>query len=250
VATVDFTKVPSSVPITEENVQRLFDRSAEAFAAYVRRIESLQATLAEAKARFNADAEAFVAGTNPESRSQAAQLSKQRLAQQVITYQRSLVTNSHQSREEYLAVLRVAAEQAEAIQAVARGPIALLGRVALGEARRGNLIQQMSGAGPVELEVLARQAVMTDDLVLGSAIAAVVGARSKADQPFSPVSLAERLLGEVYARIAQKLKTIVFNYRAAFQADQTFANGKAKTIDSITLALARRDLAASEGATA
>ena len=56
-----------------------------------------------------------------------------------------------------------------------------------------------------------------------SSLAAVVSAKAKADQPFSPAALADRLLGDVHARIADKLKTVIFNYRAAAQADQQFA---------------------------
>lgn len=241
-AAIDFDTVPKAVPINEENVQRLFDRSTEAHAAYTRRLESITRTLVEAKARFNAEAESFVAGTPQESRAEAAKLAKHRLAQQVVQYQRQLVESSASAREELLAALRVAAQQAEAIQAVTRAPVSLLGRIALGEVKRGQLIQQLSTAGPVELEQHARAAIMTEDLVLGSAVAAVVSAKAKADQPFSPAALADRLLGDVHARIADKLKTVVFNYRAAAQADHQFDTGKVKTIDTIALALARRDL--------
>lgn len=77
--------------------------------------------------------------------------------------------------------------------------------------RRTQLIEQLSGAGPVDLEQHARAAVMTEDLVLGSAVAAVVGAKAKADQPLSPSALAERLLGDVHERISGKLKTVLYN---------------------------------------
>ncbi|MFO1286125.1 MAG: hypothetical protein U1F25_13530 [Rubrivivax sp.] len=50
------------------------------------------------------------------------QLAKHSLAQQVAQYQRSLVESSAAAREELLAVLRVAADQAEVIQA--RHPLA------------------------------------------------------------------------------------------------------------------------------
>lgn len=249
-AMIDFNTVPRGVALTEDAVQRIFDRSAEAHAAYTRRIESLTRTLAEAKARFNAESEAFVSGTPAESRAQAAQLAKHRFAQQVIQYQRTLIESSAEAREELLAVLRVAAQEAEAIQTVTRGPISLLGRIGLGDARRTNLMQQIAGAGPVELEVLARQAVMTEDLILGSAVAAVVSGKAKADQPFSPIALAERLVGEMHARVGDKLKQVILNFRTASHADQEFATGKAKTTDSIALALGRRELAPSEGGAA
>ena len=126
-------------------------------------------------------------------------------------------------------------------------PLSLLSRVALGESRRGLLIDQLSNAGPVELEQHARVAVMTEDLVLASAVAAVVGAKAKADQPFGPSALVDRLLGEIHDRIATKLRQIVFNYKAAEQADRQFATGKVKKTDSIALALARHDVGAAEG---
>lgn len=240
--TIDFKTVPRAVSINEENVQRLFDRSTEAHAAYTRQLESIIRTLTDAKNRFNAESESFVAGTPQESRVQARQLAKHRLLQQVLQFQRQLVESSASARNELLAVLRVAAEQAAAIQAVNQAPVSLLSRIALGDAKRGQLIQQLSTAGPVELEQHARAAIMSEDLVLGSAVAAVVSARAKAEQPFSPAALADRLLGDVHARITNKLKTVVFNHHAAAQADQQFATGKVKTIDNITLALARRDL--------
>jgi hypothetical protein len=197
-------------------------------------------TLEEAKATFAAEATHFVSSTPQENRATAQQLAKQRLAQQVVTYQRSLVSSTQAGRDELLSVLRIAAEQAEAIQAVVKAPISLLSRIALGDPKRTQLIQQLDFAGPMELEQHARAAVMTGDLVLASAVAAVVGSMPKADQPFSAIALAEAVLGDVFTRISQKLTTILLNYRSAMQADQQFATGKVKTIDSIALALAKR----------
>jgi hypothetical protein len=92
--------------------------------------------------------------------------------------------------------------------------------------------------------------LMTEDLILGSAVAAVVSGKAKADQPFSPIALAERLVGEMHARVADKLKRIVLNFRTAMHADQQFSTGKVKTIDTIALALAHRELLPSEGGAA
>lgn len=52
--------------------------------------------------------------------------------------------------------LQAYADEAAAIQAVYTSPATMLGRVALGEARRTHLLQQLEGAAPVELETAAR----------------------------------------------------------------------------------------------
>lgn len=80
---------------------------------------------------------------------------------------------------------------------------------------------------------------MGEDLVLGSAVAAVVASNAKADQPFNPIALAERLLGDLHARIAGKLMQVVFNSRAAGQADRESATGKVKTVDKVSFAPGR-----------
>jgi hypothetical protein len=114
-------------------------------------------------------------------------------------------------------------------------PAAMLGRVGLGEARRTHLMQQLEGAGPVELETAARTAIMTGDMVLGAAIATVIDRR-----PFAVQAFAERMLGEVWKRMTAKLEGVQLAYKSAVAADREFVRGQADPISNLSLALSRR----------
>lgn len=241
-ATIDFNTVPSGVTLNEERAQYLGDRAAETATAFSRKVEKLQNTVMDARNNYTREAEEFITSASPEDRATARAFAKKNAA----NIHRQLIASSEAERAAMLKGLQAYAAEAAAIQAVYTSPATMLGRVALGEARRTHLMQQLEGAGPVELETAARAAIMTGDMVLGAAIATVIDRRPKDRRPFAVQALAERMLGEVWKRMTAKLEGVQLAYKSAVAADREFVRGKADGITNLSLALSRQAIAEAE----
>lgn len=139
------------------------------------------------------------------------------------------------------------ADEAVAIAAVYTSPASMLGRVALADPKRTQYQLQLEGAGPVELEIAARTAIMTGDLVLGAAIVTVIDRRPKDRRPFAVQAFADRMLGEVWKRMTAKLEGVQLAYKSAVAADREFVRGKADGMINLSLALSRQAIAEAAG---
>ena len=239
-ATIDFNTVPKGVTLNEERAQYLSDRAAETATAFSRKVEKLQNTVMDARNNYTREAEEFITSASPEDRATARAFAKKNAANKAANIHRQLIASSEADRAAMLKGLQAYAAEAAAIQAVYTSPATMLGRVALGEARRTHLMQQLEGAGPVELETAARTAIMTGDMVLGAAIATVIDRRPKDRRPFAVQALAERMLGEVWKRMTAKLEGVQLAYKSAVAADREFVRGKADGITNLSLALSRQ----------
>lgn len=244
---IDFDNVPTGVSLSEDNVQRLSDRATETATAFHRKLDKLQATFAEARDRYSRDAEAMIADASPEDRSAARAFAKKNAAHKIAELRRSLISNSEGERAELLRALKTYSDEAEAVAAVCVTPAMMLGRVALGEPKRTQYQQQLEGAGPVELETAARQAVMSGDVVLAAAVATVIDRRTRDRRPFPVADLAERVMGEVHDRVNAKLEGVRLAYKTAVAADREFVRGKADPLMNLSLALSRQAAAEAEG---
>ncbi len=243
-ATVDFNTVPSGVRLNEERIQQLSDRAAETATAFNRKLEKLSATVAEARDNYSREADELIKFSSPEDRAAARNFAKKNAANKAANIHRQLIASSEADRAAMLGALKKLADEAAAIQTVYTSPVQMLGRVALGDPRRTNLIHQLEGAGPVELETAARTAVMSGDMVLASAIITVIDRR-----PFPPADLATRVIGEVWKRVSAKLDGVQLAYKSATAADREFVRGKADPIANLGLQLSQRaiDEAAGDG---
>ena len=239
-AAIDFNAIPSAVAVTEPRINELSARAAETGAAFARKIESLMNTFAEARDRYSREADALVASADPQTRTAARELGKRRMAQQAVTYHRSLIESSAKDRAAILKQLKSFADEAEAITSVCASPAMMLGRVALGERRKTQLIEQLSEAGPLELETAARMAIMSGDIVLAAAIAVVVDRRPRDRRPFSVADFAKRVIGDQFDQANRKLEGVQLAYKTAFAADLEFNRGAPDPLTNISLALARR----------
>lgn len=248
-ATVDFNTVPSGVTLNEERIQQLSDRAAETATAFNRKLEKLSATVAEARDNYSREADELIKSSSPEDRAAARNFAKKNAANKAANIHRSLIASSEPDRAAMLGALKKLADEAAAIQSVYTSPVQMLGRVALGDPRRTNLIHQLEGAGPVELETAARTAVMSGDMVLASAIITVIDRRPRDRRPFPPADLATRIVGEVWKRISTKLDGVQLAHKSAVAADREFVRGKADPIANLSLQLSQRaiDEAAGEG---
>jgi hypothetical protein len=248
---VNFAAVPSGVTVSEGRINELSAAATETGAAFARKIESLTGTYAEARDRYSRDADALVeSAPDPESRIQARQLAKRRMAQQVVSFRRTLIESSASDRSAILNRLKALADEAEAISAVCASPAQMLGRVALGEGRKTQLIHQLEEAGPTEIETAARIAIMSGDIVLAAAIAVVVDRRPRDRRPFPVADFAQRVMGSVFDDADRKLQGVLLAYRSAQAADLEFNRGAPDPLVNMSLALARRKASDTEPAEA
>lgn len=239
-ATIDFNTVPSGVTLNEERAQYLSDRAAETATAFSRKIEKLQDTVRQARDNYTREADELIASASSEDRATARAFAKKNAANKAANIHRQIITSSEADRAAMLKGLQAYADEAAAIAAVYTSPAAMLGRVALGDPKRTQYQLQLEGAGPVELEIAARSAIMTGDLVLGAAIATVIDRRPKDRRPFAVQAFAERVVGEVWKRMTAKLEGVQLAYKSALAADREFVRGKADGITNLSLALSRQ----------
>jgi len=244
--TINFDSVPSNIPYSEDRVQQLSDRAAETVKAFARKIEKLQATYHEARQKFAQESSELVRDTHPENRAAAKDFAKQQEAQRVRNMRHKLVENSENERTEMLRTLKAYADEAAAIQALCESPVMLLGRTALGDAKRTQYQMQLDGAGPKELEAAARQAIMGNDTVLAAAICTVIDRRPRDRRPFPAAEFAERIVGPVWQRVNTKLKGVQVAFQTAINANREFVRGRADPLSNLSNALARKAVAEAE----
>jgi len=236
--TIDFATVPSGVIISDERINFLNARAAETHAAFTRRIQSLMEKFAEARDNYSREADSLVGDeTDPATRATAKQFARRRLLTQLSKYRQALIEASAKDRSAMLAQLKAFADEAQATGAVLASPAAMLGRVALGDPRKTQLIEQLTGAGPMELETAARTAIMSGDLVLASALALVVDRKPRDARPFRAGDLALRVMGDQFKDVSDKLHAVLMAYKTAQAADLEFIRGKPDPITNISLAL-------------
>ena len=246
-AAINFKTVPTDVPLTADNIDRLAARAAELAAAYKVRIEKIQQQVSEARERFSREADDVVREADPASRAVARQFAKQQEASRIAKFRINIAQASRAQREELLRPFAKLAADAEFLLSLNQSPAQALGRVALGDTKRLNYQLTLEGAGPVELETAAVTAIATNDLPLAAAIVTVVDRRPRDRRPFAVGEFAERVFGTQHAEIVAKLKGVILAYKTALAADAEFVRGKADPIANLSLALAEKAIAEAAG---
>lgn len=244
---VDFKSIPTDVPLTVENIDRLAARAAELATAFKNRIESIQQQLTDARERFHREANEVIAETDPANRPVARQFAKQQLANKIAKFRINIERTSRPQREELLRPFGKLAADAEFLLTLCQSPGQMLGRVALGDNKRTQYQVQLEGAGPVELETAAVTAIATNDLPLAAAVLTVVDRRPRNSRPFPVADFAERVWGPQHAEVNRKLKGVILAYKTALAANNEFVRGRADTLTSLSLQLAKRSIDEAQG---
>jgi hypothetical protein len=217
-------------------------------ALFAARIANIQQQFADARDRYSRDAEEIVRETEPENRTVAKQFAKKQAASRIAKFKANIVEGSRAQREEILRPLAKVAADAEFLLSLCQSPTQMLGRVALGDAKRTQYQQQLEGAGPVELETAAVTAIATGDVVLAAAIVTVVDRRPRDRRPFAVGDFAERFWGKQHAEVTAKLMGAILAERTARAANDEFIRGKADPIANLSNQLAVRAIAEADGA--
>lgn len=244
---IHFKTIPTDVPLTVENIDRLATRAAELAAAFAARIGNIQQQFADARNRYSRDADEIVRETDADSRAVAKQFAKKQAASKIAKFKANIVEGSRPQREEILRPLARVAADAEFLLSLCQSPTQMLGRVALGDNKRTQYQQQLEGAGPVEMETAAITAIATQDVVLAAAIVTVVDRRPRNRRPFPVGDFADRFWGKQHAEVTTKLKGAILAERTARAANDEFVRGKADPLVNLSNQLAGRAIADASG---
>jgi hypothetical protein len=140
--------IPSGITLSEDRVDYLSNRATETATAFTRKIEKLSATVAEARDKYNKEANDIVGSVAP-GRNTARSFASHHAATKAVNIHRELIASSESERTAMLKGLKAYADEAEAIQSVFQSPSAMLGRVALGDQKRTQYQLQLADAGPL-----------------------------------------------------------------------------------------------------
>ena len=229
---------PEPAPITAGKLLpkgELIDLAA--FAA--KRAEKLGQTIATLTAGAEARAadvakSLAAAGFDPKAQADAADKARAKARAE-------LVANSKDARYAELRALVAAADGLAVTEALYASPSAVLARAGLGDPRRTNLMQQVAGAGPVEVRQLATLAVATKDVVLGAAIQSVNDRLPRRDRPVSSAELAAALVGDETREVQSAIAAIRLAVQSALNKNREYESGKVRPLDRVKLALNQKD---------
>ena len=102
-------------------------------------------------------------------------------------------------------------------------------------------MQQVAGAGPVEVRQLATLAVATKDVVLGAAIQSVNDRLPRRDRPVSSDELAAALVGDETREVQSAIAAIRLAVQSALNKNREYESGKVRPLDRVKLALNQKD---------
>lgn len=239
---LDLKKIPAGVTLAWEEIDRIDARASELLNAFQRRIASLQKSLDDARESYAREADASIAAFEPGNRPAAKPVLKAQLASRILKYRLNIVASSRDQRHEILDPLGTLAQQAAFLMELFASPAQALGRVGLGTAQRTNYQEQLTGAGPVELQSYAAQAITANDAVLAAAIVTVVDRMPRDRRPFAVSEFAEQMWGDKHRAAMVKLKTVVRANKLAQIANQTFETGRANPAAKLSATLDQRDI--------
>jgi hypothetical protein len=239
---LDLKKIPAGVTLAWEEIDRIDARASELLNAFQRRIAGLQKSVDDARESYAREADDMVASTGPENRATAKAFTKAQLASRILKYRLNIVASSRDQRHELLDPLAAFAQQAAFLMELFASPAQALGRVGLGTAQRTNYQEQLTGAGPVELQSYAAQAITANDAVLAAAIVTVVDRMPRDRRPFAVSEFAEQMWGDKHRAAMVKLKTVVRANKLAQIANSTFETGRANPAAKLSATLDQRDI--------
>lgn len=126
--------------------------------------------------------------------------------------------------------------------------VQMLVRDSIGSERRSRLVQQIEHSGDAELASLAALAVSSKDRELAAVLVGRVQRIPHAERPFSPLELADLMVGEEHRAVVAAIMEVEEIADRAMAEDRAFETGRASPERSVGLALRARDRAALEAA--
>lgn len=235
IVTNPLTQLAPVNAVSTEEINRIHARATEIHEAFVRKIDKLEDT-----ARENADRYAQTVGVSVENAA-GKPAAKKAIADNALTFRRNLVESTKAERWELIREIAQKEGMAETFREVYPSPAAYLGLVGLGDPRKTQIIQQLNDAGYVALQVAARYAIASRDMLAASAVAAVVDTLPKNERPYSFAQIAEAAAGDVWREIDRKLADIRRMNQAVLNANREFEYNRASPVSKVASGIGNRD---------
>jgi hypothetical protein len=244
-----FENLPTGVSADPTAEIRGIDETATAF---VRKVDKLRELVSEKESQLRKDRQgdvdrAGVVSTDGNTRTVDKDLKDQQLKfiergihQDLRAFRDQLNDASLQERTAMLNVMHEKLARLTAIEETYASPSALLAKAGLGSTQHANLIASLSGAGKAELLTRAREAAMTGDRVLASAVLTVNDRRARHERAFTSAEFAGHVIGAEHAALLGNIKEARRRVEAAVQLDRAFLVGGESPASKIERGLAAR----------
>lgn len=121
-------------------------------------------------------------------------------------------------------------------------PAKVLARVALGDPKRTEYLQQLQHAGPAELGHMAQVAVGTGNVALASAVLSLIDRMPTKDRPIGPVELATAIKQGDFLKVQEYIKLGDARLQGILVAIRAWNDGKSNPLSSVQLAMRERDI--------
>ena len=127
-------------------------------------------------------------------------------------------------------------------------PVKVLARQSLGDPRRTEYLRQLQHAGAAELGHMGQLAVSTKNAALAAAVLSVVDKMPAAARPFGPVELASAMQLDDYVKAQRYFRAGEVALQSILVAIRSWKAGKTNPLNTVSLALQRKQLADAGGA--
>lgn len=227
-----FTRGPSSVTALVERAETVESQ----FREFNNRLARAEMALGTRLEKTRAEIENLRDTLTPDQRRQSYDKAATSIRNEV-------VKASDESRWEVLKLMARAEEEIIAVESQFASPSHILMRAGLGSEQRSRYLDQISDAGPFELQNYTAHAVATGDKTLGAAILTRLDRMNRRERELAGVNrqeLANALAGAEFKNAQAAIQRIRNRFREAMANNRAFQTGKRVNVrDRIGLALSR-----------
>jgi hypothetical protein len=244
-----FETLPSGVSADPTTEIRSIEETSTAF---VRKVEKLKALVDDKRAALRVARQgdfdrAGLVNTedgrrvvDKDRRYTELQFIERGIVSDVSDYRRQVAASSQQERDAMLQALNEKLARVDAIAETYPSPTSLLAKHGLGGTEHANLIASLTGAGKAELMARAREAVMTGNRVLASAVLTVNDRRARHERAFASAELAEAVIGVEHKTLLGRIAEARRHVAGAMDLERLFVTGDESPASKIARGLASR----------
>ncbi len=162
------------------------------------------------------------------------------ISEGVSAFREELTESSATEREAMLKNLNGKLERLNALADTFPNATGFLARLGLGSTEHSAFVTTLAGAGKAELSRVAKEAILSGNKLLASAVVTVNDRMAIRDRPFKSIELADRLVGEEHKTLLNKITESRTRVKAAIDLNRLFEAGQEHTHSKIERGLAAR----------
>lgn len=207
------------------------------------RVGSFEKLVSEREAQVIGEAKKYgkVSGEYDQAtRRTVDQATRNAALRQAREYRRTLAAESESERFDRLQAIKKLESRAIELEPLFESPVQVLSREGLGTPERSRYHEQLSAAGPRELQNYAQWAVANGDRILAAAVLSRLDALPREQRPMMAVDFATKVVGEEYKQTRDALRRIRLATQTAINVNRAFERGRSDPTSKIALGLAKR----------